>query len=254
MCWLNLLLVNYQTRFIIGEDTSTVCILQTDCLSTTNSGREYAIKSVDAEIKLWDDSGKISIYCVYYVLTPVVANHLLRQLKYLQEGLVLFKIQQVQSYEKLVFQLYVLRYQLLISANSDRYPPARPLGLLMIYNYHLADAILKLGFNVENGKYRLLISNGSKSIFLSIEGKSALLSSINDLFLIPRAVSLESLSQIKGIKAPCISLNAPCWIAEADMSVMRIYEHDKEPTLTCANQDSTRPPSNMLFLILMITT
>lgn len=40
----------------------------------------------------------------------------------------------------------------------------------MIYNYYLADATLRLALNAENDVYRLLLSNGSKSISLSIEG------------------------------------------------------------------------------------
>ncbi|KAJ6085095.1 hypothetical protein N7499_004724 [Penicillium canescens] len=147
--------IDCQTRFTVGESTSTVCVHQTDCLSVTEAGQENMAKGVDAEIELCDDSA---------------ANYLFRQLKYLQEGLLFFKIQQIQRYEKLVFQL--------------------PLGLLMIYNYHLADATLRLGLNVEKDIYRLLLSNGSKSISMSIE------------------VPPESLSQIPGTEEPCISLNA----------------------------------------------
>jgi hypothetical protein len=65
---------------------------------------------VDAEIELCDDSGKMIFRFIYSPLILVAANYLLRQLKYLQEGLLFFKIQQIQRYEKLVFQLYV-RYQ-----------------------------------------------------------------------------------------------------------------------------------------------
>jgi hypothetical protein len=41
----------------------------------------------------------------YNLLTSIAASQLLHQLKYLQEGLMLFKIQQIQRYEKLVFEL-----------------------------------------------------------------------------------------------------------------------------------------------------
>ncbi|OQE69857.1 hypothetical protein PENNAL_c0127G05049 [Penicillium nalgiovense] len=131
------LTVDCQTRFTVGENTSTICVHQTDCLCVTEAGQENMAKGINAEIELCDDS--------------VAANYLFRQLKYLQEGLLLFKIQQIQRYEKLVFQL--------------------ELGLLMIYNYYLADATLRLALNAENDVYRLLLSNGSKSISLSIEAK-----------------------------------------------------------------------------------
>lgn len=76
------------------------------------------VKGVDAEIELCDDSGKMTFRFIYSPLILVAANYLLHQLKYLQEGLLFFKIQQIQRYEELVFQLYV-RYQRSIPANSN---------------------------------------------------------------------------------------------------------------------------------------
>ncbi|KAJ5828077.1 uncharacterized protein N7525_006330 [Penicillium rubens] len=187
------LTVDCQTRFTVGASTSTVCVHQTDCLCATEAGQENMAKGVNAEIELCDDSA---------------ATYFFRQLKYLQEGLLFFKIQQIQRYERLVFQL--------------------ELGLVMIYNYHLADATLRLAVNVENDVYRLLLSNGSKSISLSTE------------------VPPESLSQIAGTEEPCISLNASCWIAEADTNVTHIYENQKDSTLTCADQDTQQLLALML--------
>jgi hypothetical protein len=40
----------------------------------------------------------------------------------------------------------------------------------MVYDYHLADVTLRLVFNLETEKYRLLIANGFRSIFLSVDG------------------------------------------------------------------------------------
>lgn len=90
---------------------------QTDCLCVTEAGQENMAKGINAEIELCDDSGKMIFRFIYSPLMLVAANYLFRQLKYLQEGLLLFKIQQIQRYEKLVFQLYV-RYQR-SSANSN---------------------------------------------------------------------------------------------------------------------------------------
>jgi hypothetical protein len=91
----------------VGENTSTVCIYKTDCLSVTESGQESVVKSVDAEMELRDDGGKTTIYFVYFLLILVAANYFFKQLNCLQRGLLLFKIQEVQRYETLMFQLYV---------------------------------------------------------------------------------------------------------------------------------------------------
>lgn len=45
----------------------------------------------------------------------------------------------------------------------------------MVYDYHLTDATLRLVFDPETEKYRLLIANGFRSICLSIEGECPLL-------------------------------------------------------------------------------
>lgn len=39
----------------------------------------------------------------------------------------------------------------------------------MVYSYHIADAVLKLVVNVKTKAYRMLVSNASRSICLSIE-------------------------------------------------------------------------------------
>lgn len=52
--------------------------------------------------------------------------------------------------------------------------PHRGLGLLMIYDYHLPDATLKLVINLKTKYYRLLFSNASRSICLSIESMFSL--------------------------------------------------------------------------------
>jgi hypothetical protein len=57
----------------------------------------------------------------------------------------------------------------------------------------------------------------------------------------------ESLSQIAGTEEPCIPLNALCWIAETDTNATHIYENQKEPTLTCADQDSMRAPKRYVI-------
>jgi hypothetical protein len=101
------MLVDSQTRITVGENTSTVSVHQTDCLSATEAGQESMAKGVHAEIELCDDSGKMIFRFIYSPLILVAANYLFRQLKYLQEGLLFFKIQQIQRYENLVFQLYV---------------------------------------------------------------------------------------------------------------------------------------------------
>jgi hypothetical protein len=65
--------------------------------------------------------------------------------------------------------------------------------------------------------------------------------------LIPSKVPPESLSQIAGTEEPCISLSASCWIAEIDTNATHIYENQKEPTLTCADQDSMRDPEQYVI-------
>lgn len=66
-------------------------------------------------------------------------------------------------------------------------------------------------------------------------------------FLIPSKVSPESLSQIAGTEESCISLNALCWIAETGTNATHIYENQKEPTLTCADQDSMKAPKQYVI-------
>lgn len=102
------------------------------------------------------------------LLTCIVASYLIQQLKNLQEGLLLFKIQQIQRNEKLIFELYVSNDQFCTFYRTLTISH-RGLGLLMVYDYHILDATLKLVMNLKTKNYRLLFSNASKSICLSIE-------------------------------------------------------------------------------------
>jgi hypothetical protein len=91
--WLNPMLVDYQTRFAMGENTSTVWVYQTDCLAVTEIGQDSLVKSVDVEVELRDVVSESNFCFIHSLLILVAANHLVKQLKCLQEGLLLFKIQ-----------------------------------------------------------------------------------------------------------------------------------------------------------------
>ncbi|THC91835.1 hypothetical protein EYZ11_008705 [Aspergillus tanneri] len=84
------LTVDNQTDVAGGENASHVLISGTDCLSRTKAGRENTVKGVYVEIELRDEDS---------------ATYLIWQLRHLQAGLLLFKIQQIQRNEKLVFEL-----------------------------------------------------------------------------------------------------------------------------------------------------
>jgi hypothetical protein len=65
----------------------------------------------------------------------------------------------------------------------------RELGLVMIYNYHLADATLRLAVNVENDVYRLLLSNHSRHLprVLGLRRQGGSCRSLRDQALCPGA-------------------------------------------------------------------
>ncbi|KAA8642983.1 uncharacterized protein ATNIH1004_009745 [Aspergillus tanneri] len=177
------LTVDNQTDVAGGENASHVLISGTDCLSRTKAGRENTVKGVYVEIELRDEDS---------------ATYLIWQLRHLQAGLLLFKIQQIQRNEKLVFEL--------------------GLGLLMVYDYHIPDATLKLAMNLKTKDYRLLFSNASRSICLSIE-----------------TVSSKSLQQTAKASELYPSFDNPCWVAETNLDGVRIYQQRRRASLICAD-------------------
>ncbi|RLM00032.1 hypothetical protein CFD26_107921 [Aspergillus turcosus] len=174
--------VNGQTHITHGETVSDVRISQADCLSRTKSGQENMVKGVDIDIELTDMNS---------------ASYLVQQLKHLQEGLLLFKVQNMLRSEKLVFELN--------------------LGTLMVYDYHITDALLKLVFDVQANHYRMVISNASRSICLSIE------------------LSSEALQQLSGLDQIYIPCNGPVWIAESNLDRTHVYQQRSRSALTCAD-------------------
>ncbi|GFG03328.1 hypothetical protein IFM61606_04845 [Aspergillus udagawae] len=82
--------VGSQTNITNGESELVVRISEADCLSRTKTGQENMAKGVDLEIELTDMNS---------------SSYIIQQLRYLQEGLVLIKVQQMLRSERIVFEL-----------------------------------------------------------------------------------------------------------------------------------------------------
>lgn len=100
--------VDNHADIIRGENGSHVLVSPTDCLSRNKDGRENIVKGVYAEIELLDGDCKDHIQLCTTLLMCIAATlYLVQQLRHLQEGLLLLKVQQIQRNEKLIFELYV---------------------------------------------------------------------------------------------------------------------------------------------------
>ncbi|OOF94674.1 hypothetical protein ASPCADRAFT_131285 [Aspergillus carbonarius ITEM 5010] len=151
-----------------SEGSTTLTIAKTSCTLTSESGQEL-VEAVDVQMVLLDRDS---------------ARYLHGQLRSLQGGVVLFKIQQIQRSEMLIFELV--------------------LGYVMIYNYHISDATLKL-IDV-----------------LSID------------------VSAESLRDIDRRNDAYIEIGGLCLVVEIAWSRVNIHQHDSTVTLTCADQETQK--------------
>ncbi|KAH1328395.1 hypothetical protein KXW98_005604 [Aspergillus fumigatus] len=171
-----------QTHISHGESGSVVRISEADCLSRTKSGQQNMVKTVDVEIELTDMNS---------------ANYLVQQLKGLQEGLLLFKIQQMLRNERIIFSIN--------------------LGTLMVYDYHITDALLTLVVNLETKEYRMLIANASRSIHLSVE------------------LSAEALQKSSGLDRIYIPCDGPVWVAECNLDATLVYQQRSRSALICTD-------------------
>ncbi|CRG84159.1 hypothetical protein PISL3812_01482 [Talaromyces islandicus] len=176
------LTVGNDTDITRAENAPHALISPTDCLSRNKDGRENMVKGVYSEIELLDGDS---------------ATYLVQQLRHLQEGLLLLKVQHIQRYEKLVFEL--------------------GLGLLVVYDYHLPDATLKLAINLKTKDYRLLISNASKSICLSIE------------------MSTKALQHTAGTSNLYLHIDNLCWVVENNLDGAHVYQQRSRSSLACAD-------------------
>lgn len=111
----------------------------------------------------------------------------------------------------------------------------------MVYSYHIPDATFKLAINLKTEDYRLLFSNASRSICLSIESK-LYPKVFNGTFpLIKRTVPSKSLQQIARTSNLCFTSENPCWIAESNLDRTHVYQQRSSSSLTCADAHGMLP-------------
>lgn len=117
----------------------------------------------------------------------------------------------------------------------------RGLGPLMVYHYHIPDATLKLAIILKTEDYRLLFSNVSRSICLSIESKfyPSVLNGTSPLT--ERTVSSELLQKAASTSNLCLASENPCWIAESNLDRTNVYQQRSSSSLTCADAHGMLP-------------
>ena len=120
----------------------------------------------------------------------------------------------------------------------------------MVYNYHIPDATFRLAINLKTEDYRLLFSNASRSICLSIESKFYP-NMLNGTFpLIKRTVTSESLRQIARTSNLCFTSEDPCWIAESNLDRAHVYQQRSSSSLTCADAHGMLPAIHFTVILL----
>lgn len=111
----------------------------------------------------------------------------------------------------------------------------------MVYHYHIPDATFRLAVNLKTEEYRLLFSNASRSICLSIESKFYP-NVFNGTFpLIKQTVPSESLQQIARTRNLCFTSEDPCWVAESNLDRTHVYQQRSSSSLTCADAHGMLP-------------
>ena len=111
-------LVDQDTDIGTSEGSTTLTIAKTSCTLTSESGQEL-VEAVDVQMVLLDRDCKFSFLHGVLLLTLEAARYLHGQLRSLQGGVVLFKIQQIQRSEMLIFELYVKSFHLQSDMTSN---------------------------------------------------------------------------------------------------------------------------------------
>lgn len=86
--------------------------------------------------------------------------------------------------------------------------------------------------------YRLLCSNASKSVCLSIEGMTVPIALTGTYQLLNGVVSSRALQQLAGTNELCLPLDNPCWVAESNVYQAHVYQQQARTSLVCVDEHS----------------
>ncbi|PWY96499.1 hypothetical protein BO94DRAFT_592285 [Aspergillus sclerotioniger CBS 115572] len=197
--------VDQDTDISIAEDSTTLTIAKTSCNLANESGQEELVEAVDVQMMLLDRDSTSPRSCK---LSTWATTKVARRCGFVQD---------TANSEK---RNTTIRTNDVVSLTDPCFH--RALGHLMVYNYHISDATLKLVSNLERNAYRLLISNTSRSTCLSID------------------VSAESLKNMDRQNDAYIQIGGPCLVAETARNRANIHQHNSAATLTCADQETQR--------------
>lgn len=124
----------------------------------------------------------------------------------------------------------------LFNSNSTvRTYDCRNLGTLMVYDYHITDALLTLVVNLETKEYRMLIANASRSIHLSVECMIYIVPWTLAFLLMIRVVSAEALQKSSGLDRIYIPCDGPVWVAECNLDATLVYQQRSRSALICTD-------------------